>query len=169
MPNNKTRDLVTDWIMKCLSGTTKKYSLEMNLLVVDNTPAHSTGLQDNLLEEFKLMKIQFLASYTTPLLEPTSRQVISNFKINAKALFGSCFQVTERTNLIFRKFWKYHFHIVTWLKMIEKVWRKVTEKTLTSAWKKPWPKNVEYDFERFEKTSMILESARLCLRPRSWS
>ncbi|PNF21866.1 hypothetical protein B7P43_G05279 [Cryptotermes secundus] len=67
------------------------------------------------------------------------------------SLFERCFEVTEGTNLTLREFWKYHFHIVACLKMIEKTWEGVTKRTLTSAWKKLWPDSVvECDFEGFE-------------------
>ncbi|PNF38060.1 hypothetical protein B7P43_G00349 [Cryptotermes secundus] len=122
------------------------------LLVMDNAPAHPPDLQDDLLEEFKFIKIQFLPRNTTPLLQPMDQQVISNFKkLYTKALFEHCFEVTEGTNLTLRVFWKYHFHIVACLKMTEKAWEGVTQSTLTSAWKTFWPESVvECDFEGFE-------------------
>lgn len=120
----------------------RKYLLEMNLplhilLVMDNVPAHPPGLQDDLLEGFKFIKIQFLPPNTTPLLQPMDHQVISNFKkLYTKALFEHCFEVmTKGTNLTLREFWKYHFHIVVCHKIIENVWRGVIKRTLTSAWK----------------------------------
>ncbi|PNF37791.1 hypothetical protein B7P43_G10140 [Cryptotermes secundus] len=130
--------------------------LEINLplhvlLVMNNAPAHPPGLQDDP-EEFKFIKIQFLPPNTTPLLQPIDQQVISNFKkLYTKALFKRCFEVTEGTNLTPREFWKYHFHIIACLKMIEKAWQGVTKGTLTSAWKKLWPVSiVECAFEGFE-------------------
>ncbi|PNF21961.1 hypothetical protein B7P43_G01794 [Cryptotermes secundus] len=154
--NNKpwvTRDLFTDWINEVFGPSVKKYLLEMNLplhvlLLMDNALAHPPDLQDDLLEEFKFIKIQFLPPNTTPFLQPMDHQVISNFKkLYTKALFKRCLEVMEGTNLTLREFWKYHFHIVACLKMIEKAW----EETLTSAWKKLWPQSVfECDFEGFQ-------------------
>ncbi|PNF34534.1 hypothetical protein B7P43_G10746 [Cryptotermes secundus] len=122
------------------------------LLVMDNAPAHPPDLQDDLLEEFKFIKIQFLPPNTTLLLQPLDKQVISKFKkLYTKALFERCFEVTEATNLTLKEFRKYHFHIVACLKMIEKAWEGVTKRTLTSAWKKLWPESiVEHDFEGYE-------------------
>lgn len=152
-----TRDLFTEWIKEAFGPSVKKYLLEMNLplhvlLVMDNAPGHPPGLQDDLPEEFKFIKIQFLPPNTTPLLQPMDQRVISNFKkLYTKALFEHCFRVTEETNLTLRDFWKNHFHIVACLKMIEKAWEGVTKRTLTSAWKKLWPESVvECDFEGFE-------------------
>ncbi|PNF20376.1 hypothetical protein B7P43_G10240 [Cryptotermes secundus] len=110
--NNKawvTRDLFTDWINEVFGPSVKKYLLEMNLplhvlLVMDNAPAHPPDLQDDLLEEFKFIKIQFLPPNTTPLLQPMDQQVISNFKkLYTKALFEHCFEVTEGTNLTLKR------------------------------------------------------------------
>ncbi|PNF20637.1 hypothetical protein B7P43_G04263 [Cryptotermes secundus] len=60
--NNKAWDLFTDWINEVFGPSVKKYLLEMNLplhvlLVMDNASAHPPDLQDNLLEEFKFIKI----------------------------------------------------------------------------------------------------------------
>ncbi|PNF20183.1 hypothetical protein B7P43_G16984 [Cryptotermes secundus] len=89
---------------------------------------------------------------STPLLQPMDQQVISNFKkLYTKALSEPCLEVAEGTNLTLTEFWKYHFHIVACLKMIEKAWKRVTKRTLTSAWKKLWPESVvKCDFEGFE-------------------
>lgn len=156
-----TRDLFTEWIKEVFCPSVKKYLLEMNLplhvlLVMDNAPAHPPGIQNDLPEEFKFIKIQFLPPNTTPLLQPMDQQVISNFKkLYTKALFEHCFQVTEETNLTLREFWKNHFHIVACLKMIDKAWEGVTNRTLISAWKKLWPEGVvECDFEGFETVPM---------------
>ena len=152
-----TRDLFTDWINEVFGPSVKKYLLEMNLphhvlLVMDNAPAYPPGLEDDLLDEFQFIKIQFLPPNTTPLLQPMDQQVISNFKkLYTKALFKRCFEVTEGTNLTLREFWKDHFHIVACLKMINKAWEGVTKRTLISAWKKLWLDSVvECDFEGFE-------------------
>ncbi|PNF41338.1 hypothetical protein B7P43_G16757 [Cryptotermes secundus] len=66
------------------------------LLVMINTPAHPPDLQDDLLEEFKFIKIQFLPPNTTPLLQPMDQQVISNFKkLYTISLFERCFEGFE--------------------------------------------------------------------------
>ncbi|XP_043259296.1 tigger transposable element-derived protein 1-like [Colletes gigas] len=152
-----TRDIFTDWINEVFGPSVKKYLLEMNLplhvlLVMDNAPAHPPSLQNDLLEEYNFIKIQFLPPNTTPLLQPMDQQVISNFKkLYTKALFERCFEVTEGTNFTLTEFWKYHFHIVACLKMIEKAWEGITKRTLTSAWKKLWPESVvECDVVGFE-------------------
>ncbi|GBN95875.1 hypothetical protein AVEN_55696-1 [Araneus ventricosus] len=121
------------------------------LLIMDNAPSHPPDIQDDLLEEFKFTKIQFMPPNTTPLFQPMDQQVISNFKkLYTKALFERCFEMTEGTNLSLREFWKYHFHIATSLKVIEKKCVE-SQENLTSAWKTLWPKTVvECDFEESE-------------------
>ncbi|XP_023665526.1 histone-lysine N-methyltransferase EHMT2 isoform X7 [Paramormyrops kingsleyae] len=139
-----TRILFIEWINEVFGPAVKKYLLEKNLplkvlLVMDNAPAHSPGLEDDLLEEFEFIKVKFLPPNTTPLLQPMDQQVISNFKkLYTKALFQQCFEVTEGTNLTLREFWKNHFHIVNCLKIIDKAWDGVTKRTLNSAWRKLW-------------------------------
>lgn len=41
--------------------------------------------------------------------------------------------------------------IVVYLRMIEKAWERVTNITITSAWKKSWP---ESNFDQLETTSL---------------
>ncbi|GBO27967.1 hypothetical protein AVEN_201140-1 [Araneus ventricosus] len=94
------RDLFTDSIHEVFDPSVKYYFLQMNLplhamLIMDNPPAHPPDLQDDLTEEFKFIKTQFLSPNTTPLLQPIEQQVISNFKkLYAKEPFKRCFEVT---------------------------------------------------------------------------
>lgn len=140
-----TRMFFVEWMNEVFGPVVKKYVLDNNLplkvlLVMDNAPAHPPGLEDDLLEEFKFIKVKFLPPNTTPLLQPMDQQVISNFKkLYTKALFQRCFEVTEGTDLTLREFWRNHFHIVNCLKIIDKAWDGVTKRTLTSAWGKLWP------------------------------
>ncbi|GBN80858.1 hypothetical protein AVEN_122576-1, partial [Araneus ventricosus] len=63
------------------------------LLITDNATAHPPDLQDDLLDIFNFIKIQFLPPNTTPLLQPMDQKVISNFKkLYTKALFVRCFE-----------------------------------------------------------------------------
>ncbi|KAM4048885.1 tigger transposable element-derived protein 1-like [Anomaloglossus baeobatrachus] len=143
-----TRILFVEWMNVVFGPEVKNYLLESNLplkvlLVMDNTPAHSPGLEDDLLEEFKFIKVKFLPPNITPLLQPLDQQVISNFKkLYTKALFQQCFEMTEGTNLTLREFWKNHFNIVSCLKIIDKAWDAVTKSNLTVAWSKLWSNSV---------------------------
>ena len=69
------RILFVEWINEVFGPAVKKYLLEKNLplkvlLVMDNAPAHPSGLEDDLLEEFEFIKVKFLPPNTTPLLQP---------------------------------------------------------------------------------------------------
>ncbi|GBN24260.1 hypothetical protein AVEN_224087-1 [Araneus ventricosus] len=65
---------------------------------------------------------------------------------------------TMKGGLIPREFQKYHFHIISCLKMIENTWEEVTKKTVTSAWKNLWKDSiVECNFEGFE--TVLVEPA----------
>lgn len=155
-----TRDLFTDWINNVFGPSVQKYLIEKDLplralLIMDNAPSHPPSLQDDLIEELKFIKIHFLPPNTTPLLQPMDQQVISNFKkLYTKELFQHCFEVTEKTNLTLKEFWKDHFHIVGCLKIIETAWNGVTKRTLESSWKKLWPEHfAESTFEELDAVS----------------
>ena len=140
-----TRDLFVEWTNLVFGPAVKKYLLENDLplkalLVLDNAPAHPPTLEDDILEEFKFIKVLFLPPNTTPILQPMDQQVIANFKkLYTKHLFRQCFDITENTNLTLHEFWKGHYNIVNCLKNIDMAWEEVTVKTLNSAWSKLWP------------------------------
>ncbi|KAM5158227.1 tigger transposable element-derived protein 1-like [Mantella aurantiaca] len=159
-----TRQFFVEWANLVFGPSVKKYLQENNLpmqalLVLDNAPAHPPNLEDDILEEFKFIKVLYLPPNTTPILQPMDQQVISNFKkLYTKHLFRRCFEVTENTNLTLREFWKDHFNIVICLRIIDQAWLGVTTRTLTSAWKKLWPEAVaERTFEGFEPEVSVEE------------
>uniref|UniRef100_A0A3P8RKE9 HTH CENPB-type domain-containing protein n=1 Tax=Astatotilapia calliptera TaxID=8154 RepID=A0A3P8RKE9_ASTCA len=122
-----TRQFFVEWVNLVFGPAVKKF-LEENelpmkcLLIIDYAPAHPSGLEDDILEEFSFIKVLFLPPNTTPLLQPMDQQ-----------------------------FWKYHFDIVACLKLISLAWREVSRRTLNSAWRKLWSDAVApRDFEGFE-------------------
>ena len=151
-----TRLFFVEWVNQVFGPAVKKYLQDNNLplkclLCLDNAPAHPPGLEDDILDEFKFIKVLYLPPNTTPILQPMDQQVISNFKkLYTKHLFRQCFNVTQSTNLTLREFWRSHFNIVHCLKIIDQAWEGVTRRTLNSAWKKLWPDAVApRDFEGF--------------------
>ncbi|XP_069182767.1 tigger transposable element-derived protein 1-like [Procambarus clarkii] len=121
------------------------------LLVLDNAPAHPCQLQDDLFPENQFITIKFLPPNTTPLLQPMDQQVIANFKkLYMKALLERCVHVIDTTELTLRQFWKEQFNIMGALRLIDKAWEGVSQRTLHSAWRNLWPEGVpERDFEGF--------------------
>ncbi|XP_068250614.1 tigger transposable element-derived protein 1-like [Palaemon carinicauda] len=158
--NNKavvTRILFVEWVNEVFGPEVKKYLMEKNLplqasLLMENAPSHPPAFEDDLMEEFKFIRIKFLPPDVSPVLQPMDQQVIMNFKkLYTKAMFQRCFEVFEQSFLTLREFWKDHFHIVSCLKMIDKAWEGVTNRTLNSAWRKLWPECVaEYNLEGFK-------------------
>lgn len=152
-----TRQFFIEWIHEVFAPSVKKYLQENNLqlkclLVMDNAPAHSPGLSDELVEELDFITLKFLPPNMTPLIQPMDQQVISNFKkLYTKALFQRCFELTSDTELTLRDIWKHHFNILHCLTLIDKTWRQVTYRTMNSAWRKLWPDCIaSRDFEDFD-------------------
>ncbi|XP_034958419.2 tigger transposable element-derived protein 1-like [Zootoca vivipara] len=139
-----TRVLFVEWVNLVLGPAVKQYLLDKDLplkavLLMDNAPAHPPGLEDDLLPDFRFIKIMFLPLNTTPLLQPMDQQVIANFKkLYTKELFRRCFEVTDTTNLTLRDFWKNHFDIASCVRMIVTAWDGVSQRVLNSTWHKLW-------------------------------
>ncbi|GFT45982.1 tigger transposable element-derived protein 1 [Nephila pilipes] len=140
-----TRQFFIEWMNIVFGPSVKKYLIDNGLplkcvLLLDNAPAHPPGLEDDLLDDFKFIKIVYLPPNTASTLQPKDQQVISNFKkLFMKHLFKRCFEVTENTNLTLREFWKNHYNIVICLKLIDIAWQGVTKRTLNSPWRKLCP------------------------------
>ncbi|GCC34411.1 hypothetical protein chiPu_0012884 [Chiloscyllium punctatum] len=158
-----TRQFFTEWIHEEFAPSVKAYLEEKNLplktlLVMDNAPAHPPGLEEDLVGEYSFIKVKFLPPNSTPLIQPMDQQVISNFKkLNTKAMFQRCFEVTNETELTLRDFWKDHYNILHCLRIIHKALRKVSLRTMISAWKKLWPECIAgRDFEGFKERPVIV-------------
>ncbi|XP_060679989.1 tigger transposable element-derived protein 1-like [Hemiscyllium ocellatum] len=157
-----TRQFFTEGIHEEFDPTVKAYLEEKNLplkahLVMDNVPAHPPGFEEDLVHEYSFIKVKFLPLNTTLLIQPMDQQVISNFKkLYTKAMFQSCFEVTNETELTLRDFWKDHYYILHCLRIIDKAWREMSLRTRNSAWKKLWPECVAgRDFEGFEEPPVV--------------
>ncbi|BFZ15078.1 hypothetical protein BsWGS_18117 [Bradybaena similaris] len=70
-----TRQFFVEWINLVFGPSVKRY-LEVNnlslksLLILDNAPAHPSGLEDDILEDFSFIKVLYLPPNTTPILQP---------------------------------------------------------------------------------------------------
>jgi len=110
------------------------------LLVMDNAPAHPQGLEEDWSAEYGFIQVKILPPNTTPFIQPMDQQVISNFKkFYTKALFQRFFEVTSEAQLTLTDFWKYHFNILHFLRITDKAWSQVYDRTMRSAWKKLRP------------------------------
>ena len=145
-----TREIFIKWINDIFGLQVHTYlkgnGLPMKtLLILDNAPGHPSNLHDEILENFRFIKVLYLPPNTTPILPPMDQQVISNFKkLYIKHMFRRCFNVLGYTNLTLPEFWKGHFNIVNSLNIIDVAWQGVTKRTLNSAWKKLWPECVSH-------------------------
>ncbi|GBN81232.1 Tigger transposable element-derived protein 1 [Araneus ventricosus] len=74
-----TSQFFVQWVNLVFGPSVKKYLQENNLpmqalLVLDNAPAHPPNLEDDILEEFKFIKVLYLPPNTTPILQPMDQQ-----------------------------------------------------------------------------------------------
>ncbi|XP_068217886.1 tigger transposable element-derived protein 1-like [Palaemon carinicauda] len=151
-----TRHLFTEWVNLCFDRTVRKYleekCLPLKCLVVfDNAPAYPPGLEEDILADYSFIKVPYLSPNTTLLLQLMDQQVISEFKkLHPKNVCRSCFEITNKTSLTMCEFWKEHFDVVTYIRLIDQAWQEVSRRILNSLWKKLRPDTVSSrDFEGF--------------------
>ena len=143
-----TRHVFVEWVYETFGPLVKEYLDEKQLplrcfLVMDNATVHSQDLDDDLPGEFDSNNVKILATSTTPLLQPISHQVISNFIwFYARSIFRKCLDVANDAQLTLGEYWKDHFTILNCLTLIDDALNQITCRTLNSAWKKLWPDSV---------------------------
>ena len=99
-----TRQFFAEWGYETFGPQMKEYLKEAQLplkclLVMDNATAHLQDLDDGLPDLLDVIKVKFLSSNMTPLLQPMDQQVISNLKkLYTRALVQKCFEVTNDTD-----------------------------------------------------------------------
>ncbi|XP_035226057.1 tigger transposable element-derived protein 1-like [Stegodyphus dumicola] len=74
-----TRKFFAEWINLVFGPSVKKYPQKNNLpmqalLFLDNAPTHPPNLEDDLLQEFKFIKVPYLPPNTTPILQTMDQQ-----------------------------------------------------------------------------------------------
>ncbi|XP_051785915.1 tigger transposable element-derived protein 1-like [Erpetoichthys calabaricus] len=138
-----TQVIFNEWILETFAPAVKKFLLEKELplkalLILDNAPSHSKDLEEILQENYPFIKVQYLPPNTTSILQPMDQQVIANFKkLYTRALFNKVFEECEfgGDNMTVRKFWKEKFDVLMAIRLIQKAWEEVSQRTLISAWK----------------------------------
>ena len=140
-----TKQFCVEWV-HVFASTVKKYLQDKKLplkclLVLDNAPAHSSGFENDLVDEFNFIYVKYLPLNSTPPIQSIDQQIIANFKnFYTKALFCKCFQVTNDTQFTLRELWKNHFTIRNCVNIIDNNARsQVSYKNINSAWRKLWP------------------------------
>lgn len=138
-----TQVIFNEWILETFAPAVKKFLLEKELplkalLILDNAPSHPKDLEEILQEDYPFIKVQYLPPNTTSILQPMDHQVIANFKkLYTRALFNKVFEECEfgGDNMTVRKFWKEKFDVLMAIRLIQKAWEEVSQRTLISAWK----------------------------------
>ncbi|XP_023219201.1 tigger transposable element-derived protein 1-like [Centruroides sculpturatus] len=77
--------LFKEWLFEVCAPSIKDYlqtdELPLKaLLLLDNVPGHPKDLEDNLLEDFPWLTVQFLPPNTTSLIQPMDQEAIAGFK-----------------------------------------------------------------------------------------
>ncbi|CAH2221858.1 tigger transposable element-derived 1-like [Pelobates cultripes] len=71
--------LFVEWVNECFGPSVKQYLLDKGhplkgYLAMDNAPAHPPDIEDDLLEEFRFIKVMFLPPNTMPFIQPMDQQ-----------------------------------------------------------------------------------------------
>lgn len=101
----RSQDIFVAWINEVYGPQVhtflKKNDLSMKtLLILSNFPRHPSNIYDEILGNFKFIKVLYLPLNTIPILQPKDQQVICKFKkLYSKHLFRWC---SENTNMALR-------------------------------------------------------------------
>lgn len=138
-----TPSLFEDWFKNCFCPEVTQYFKSKNitrkaLLLVGNAQTHAINLQ-NFDEDVKVM---FLPSNTTSLIQPLNQGIISTFKLyyirlTLKQMLDFTQRCTGDNNSI-RAFWK-SYNIMNTVENTNTAWNEVNNVTLNDAWKNIWP------------------------------
>ena len=112
------------------------------LLLVDNVPGHPPNLED--VKSELEVKIVFLPTNTTSLLQPMDQGVIAAFK--AYYLHQSLqemIQQMDTSGVSLKEYWK-DYHILKATYNIKMVWEEVTVSCVKGMWHKICPSNENY-------------------------
>ncbi|XP_023210348.1 tigger transposable element-derived protein 1-like [Centruroides sculpturatus] len=163
-----TQVVFKEWILETFAPAVKKYLLDKELplkalLILDNAPGHPKDLEEILEESYPFIKVQYLPENTTAILQPMDQQVIANFKkLYTRALFRMVFEECQLYgDMTVRKFWKEKFDVLVAIRLIQKAWGEVKQKTLNSAWKRLVPEWIQEEpAEDTEVVQEIISTAR---------
>ncbi|XP_064121668.1 tigger transposable element-derived protein 1-like [Macrobrachium nipponense] len=83
-----TQHFFTEWVNLCFGPAVKKYLAEKSLpmkclLVLDNAPGHPPGLEEDILDEYRFIKVCYLPPNTMPLLQPMDQQGVTRSTLNS--------------------------------------------------------------------------------------
>ncbi|GLV32614.1 hypothetical protein CBL_00677 [Carabus blaptoides fortunei] len=145
-----TRQLFENWFTDYFCPAVKEYCAEENLenkalLLLGNSPGHSTGLED-LCDNIKVV---FLPRNTTS-MQPMDQGVFAEFKTYyLRRTFNQAVRACEGENAFnFTEFWN-DYNIRQAIDNIGASWDEVPAKTMNMVWKKLYPECVQFvdDFD----------------------
>ncbi|KAL4084407.1 hypothetical protein QTP88_028230 [Uroleucon formosanum] len=148
--NNKawvTAQIFSDWFKNCFIPQVEKYLKLKNLpfkalLLIDNAPGHPSSLE----LQHSNMKVMFLPSNTTSLLQPLDQGVIAALKAYyIRRTFQRLLKsMEEDPELTVTQGWK-NYNIAECLVNIKEPLDEVQPSTINACWRKLWPEVVFVD------------------------
>ncbi|KAK1327371.1 hypothetical protein QTO34_014991 [Cnephaeus nilssonii] len=146
-----TLSVFEDWFTNHFVPEVKDYCASRGLpfkvlLVLDSAPCHPANLNDF----HPNVKVVYLPSNTTSLLQPMGQGVLASFKAYyLRRTFAMASMAMEKDKeLTLKDFWK-SYNVLAAVKNISDSWDEVKQTNLNGVWKKLCPQFVN-DFHRFE-------------------
>ena len=135
-----TRSIFSEWFSCYFVPFVSSYTEEQNidnkaLLLLDNAPGHPP----NLTLEYPHIKVVFLPSNTTSLIQPMDQGIISTFKTYyLRQVLRHIVDSTSDTGEDVLTCWK-KYDIAMAIKNIDVAWTAISRSTMQRVWKNLWP------------------------------
>ena len=133
-----TQALFEDWFINCFIPEVREYCLKKAipfkiLLLLDNAPGHPPHLADFHPD----VKVVFMPSNTTSILQPMDQGSVTTFKaIYLRTIFSQAVDAIDAdSELSLLDFWK-QYDILKGIKNLAAAWEAVTENCMNGIWKK---------------------------------
>uniref|UniRef100_A0A3P8SMD9 HTH CENPB-type domain-containing protein n=1 Tax=Amphiprion percula TaxID=161767 RepID=A0A3P8SMD9_AMPPE len=141
-----TKHLTLDWFHQCFIPNVKLYLAEKRLefkvlLIMDNAGGHAVDLS------YDGVKIEFLPSNTTSLIQPMDHGIIRAFKAlyTRKALQNLVEAMDSDEDFSLKAYW-HEYTLASCLLNIQRAIKETKSETLNACWKNLWPE-VVHDYK----------------------
>ena len=141
------QQIFSEWYSKYFCHSVLQFCNQNNLpwkalLLLDNAPGHPRNLED-VKSELKV-KIVFLPSNTTSLLQPMDQGVIAAFKVYyLRQSLQEMIRKMDTSGVSLKEYWK-NYSILKAIDNIKMAWEEVIVSCMKDVWHKIWPSNENY-------------------------